>query len=96
MSSGYRLLSYRDTSGQPQAGLLVGDRVHPVAPLLGGIANSSSVMGLLNAWDRVHPRLHEAAQKCERGTTAWRSWVACTASISRHAVLRRSKLLGSS
>jgi 2-keto-4-pentenoate hydratase/2-oxohepta-3-ene-1,7-dioic acid hydratase in catechol pathway len=67
MSSGYRLLSYRDTSGQPQAGLLVGDRVHPVAPLLGGIPNSSSVMGLLNAWDRVHPRLHEAAKNASGG-----------------------------
>ena len=67
MSSGYRLLSYRDTSGQPQAGLLVGDRVHPVAPLLVGIPNSSSVMGLLNAWDRVHPRLHEAAKNASGG-----------------------------
>ena len=96
MSSGYRLLSYRDTSGQPQAGMLVDDRVHPVAPLLDGIPNSSSVMGLLNAWDRVHPRLHEAALNTRGGQVAWRSRVACTASISRHAVLRRSKLLGPS
>src|SRR6476469_9300642 len=67
MSSGYRLLSYRDTGGQPQAGMLVYDRGHPVAPLLDGIPNSSSVMGLLNAWDRVHPRLHEAAQNTRGG-----------------------------
>ena len=67
MSSGYRLLSYRDTGGQPQAGMLVDDRVHPVAPLLDGIPNSSSVMGLLNAWDRVHPRLHEAALNTRGG-----------------------------
>ena len=34
MSSGYRLLSYRDAGGETQAGMLVGDRVYPVAPLL--------------------------------------------------------------
>src|SRR5215467_3996073 len=67
MTSGYRLLSYRDTSGQTQAGLLAGDRVHAAAPLLDDIPNSSSVMGLLNAWDRVHPRLHAAAKNARGG-----------------------------
>jgi 2-keto-4-pentenoate hydratase/2-oxohepta-3-ene-1,7-dioic acid hydratase in catechol pathway len=67
MTGGYRLLSYRDTSGQTQAGLLVGDRVHPAAPLLEDIPNSSSVMGLLKAWDTVHPRLHAAAKNARDG-----------------------------
>jgi 2-keto-4-pentenoate hydratase/2-oxohepta-3-ene-1,7-dioic acid hydratase in catechol pathway len=67
MSSGYRLLSYRDNGGQPQAGMLVGDRVHRVAPMLGDIPNASSVMGLLKAWDQVHPRLHKAAANASGG-----------------------------
>lgn len=68
MSGSYRLLSYRDTSGNPQAGMLVDDRVHPVAPLLGDIANSDSMIGLLKAWDRTHPRLEAAAAKASGGT----------------------------
>ena len=67
MSGGYRLLSYRDNGGQPQAGMLVGDRVHRVAPMLGDIPNASSVMGLLKAWDQVHPRLHKAAANASGG-----------------------------
>jgi 2-keto-4-pentenoate hydratase/2-oxohepta-3-ene-1,7-dioic acid hydratase in catechol pathway len=67
MSSGYRLLSYRDAKGEPQAGMLVGDLVYPVAPLLGDVANSHSVIGLLKAWDRVHPRLDAAAAKAKGG-----------------------------
>ena len=68
MSSGYRLLSYRDAAGAAQAGMLVGDKVYPVAPLLSDIPNSSSVIGLLKAWDEVHPRLEAAASKASGGT----------------------------
>jgi 2-keto-4-pentenoate hydratase/2-oxohepta-3-ene-1,7-dioic acid hydratase in catechol pathway len=67
MSSGYRLLSYRDPDGVAQAGMLVGDRVHPVAPLLGDIPNASSVIGLLKTWDKVHPLLETAAAKPRGG-----------------------------
>jgi len=67
MSSEYRLLSYRDASGRAQAGMLVGDRVHAVAPLLGDIPDASSVIGLLKKWDQVHPRLHEAAAMASDG-----------------------------
>jgi 2-keto-4-pentenoate hydratase/2-oxohepta-3-ene-1,7-dioic acid hydratase in catechol pathway len=67
MSSGYRLLSYRDAHGQPQAGMLVGDRVHPVATLLGDIPNTNSVLGLLKAWDKIHPRLEAAAINASGG-----------------------------
>jgi 2-keto-4-pentenoate hydratase/2-oxohepta-3-ene-1,7-dioic acid hydratase in catechol pathway len=67
MSSGYRLLSYRDSGGDAQAGMLVGDLVYPVAPLLADIPHASSVIGLLKAWDKVHPRLDAAAKKASGG-----------------------------
>ena len=38
----------------------------PAASLLKGVnVDATSVLGLLRVWDRVHPRLHEAAQKSE-------------------------------
>jgi 2-keto-4-pentenoate hydratase/2-oxohepta-3-ene-1,7-dioic acid hydratase in catechol pathway len=67
MSSSYRLLSYRGAGDEAQAGMLVGDRVYPVAPLLGNIPSASSVTGLLKAWDKVHPRLEAAAAKASGG-----------------------------
>lgn len=67
MSGGYRLLSYRGAGGEAQAGMLVGGLVYPVAPLLTDIPNASSVMGLLKAWDKVHPRLDAAAAKAGGG-----------------------------
>jgi 2-keto-4-pentenoate hydratase/2-oxohepta-3-ene-1,7-dioic acid hydratase in catechol pathway len=60
MASGYRLLSYTASSGEPAAGVLIGDRVYEAATLLGGAA-PSSVLGLLQAWDEMHPKLHAAA-----------------------------------
>jgi 2-keto-4-pentenoate hydratase/2-oxohepta-3-ene-1,7-dioic acid hydratase in catechol pathway len=66
MSSGYRLLSYRD-AGDVQAGMLVGDLVYPVAPLLTDIPNASSVMGLLKAWGKAHQCLDAAAAKASGG-----------------------------
>ncbi len=62
MASGYRLLSYTD-GGKPRAGVLVGDQIVPAAELLKGLdVDATSVLGLLHAWDAVHPRLHEATQ----------------------------------
>jgi len=62
----YRLLSYYEPAGVVQAGILVGDRVLPVAPLLPDLvrgATAPSVLGLLQEWDAVHPRLHSVAQQ---------------------------------
>jgi 2-keto-4-pentenoate hydratase/2-oxohepta-3-ene-1,7-dioic acid hydratase in catechol pathway len=67
MNDGYRLLSYRDERGDPEAGVLIGDRVHAAASLLGDIAGASSVIGLLKVWDKAHPRLHAAAKAGEGG-----------------------------
>jgi 2-keto-4-pentenoate hydratase/2-oxohepta-3-ene-1,7-dioic acid hydratase in catechol pathway len=56
------LVSYAD-GGPPKAGVLVGERIVPVASLLrdrDGI-DISSVLGLLRNWDGVHSRLHAAA-----------------------------------
>ena len=58
MTSGYRLLSYSD-GGRPKAGVLAGERIVPAASLLQGVdVDAASVLGLLHAWDAVHPRLH--------------------------------------
>jgi 2-keto-4-pentenoate hydratase/2-oxohepta-3-ene-1,7-dioic acid hydratase in catechol pathway len=67
MSSEYRLLSYRDNGETVQAGMLVGDHVYRVAPLLDDIPDASSVIGLLKSWDKVHSRLHAAVGKCSGG-----------------------------
>src|SRR5437016_1153123 len=62
MASGYRLLTYTD-GGKPRAGVLIGERIVPAASLLKGADfDTTSVLGLLHAWDAVHPRLHDAAQ----------------------------------
>jgi 2-keto-4-pentenoate hydratase/2-oxohepta-3-ene-1,7-dioic acid hydratase in catechol pathway len=62
MASGYRLLTYSD-GGKPKAGALIGERIVPVASLLKGADfDTTSVLGLLRAWDAVHPRLHDAVQ----------------------------------
>ena len=63
MPSGYRLLSYAD-GGKPKAGVLIGERIVPATKLLMGVdVDATSVLGLLRAWDTVHPRLHDAAMK---------------------------------
>jgi len=58
----YRLLSYRDASGIARAGVLFNDRVLPATPLLEGAPgiDSSSVLGLLQSWGEVHPRIMAA------------------------------------
>ena len=62
MTSGYRLVSYAD-GGQPKPGVLIGERVVAPAELMPGVGDidTSSVLGLLRAWDKAHPRLHAAA-----------------------------------
>ena len=67
MTSGYRLLSYSD-GGKPTAGVLGGERIVPAATLLQGVdVDATSVLGLLRAWDAVHPRLHAAAHNLQPG-----------------------------
>ena len=67
MATEYRLLSYRDPSGVARAGILVGERVLPAVPLLEGAPgiDSSSVLGLLQSWGEVHPRLAAAADRAK-------------------------------
>jgi 2-keto-4-pentenoate hydratase/2-oxohepta-3-ene-1,7-dioic acid hydratase in catechol pathway len=59
----YRLLTYRAAKGKPAAGVLIGDRVYPAAELAGASVDASSVLSLLQSWDKVHPRLKKAAKK---------------------------------
>lgn len=69
MTTGYRLVSYRDGGQGARAGVLVGEQIVPAESLLkdaGGVDNGS-VLGLLRAWDTVHPRLHKAAQTLPAG-----------------------------
>ena len=70
MTSEYRLISYAN-NGAPTAGVLIGEWVVPASSLLPGLdVDGTSVLGLLRAWDRVHPRLHAAAhnQQPDGGT----------------------------
>ena len=67
MNSGYRLLSYSE-GGKPRAGVLVGERIVSATSLLpGGDIDAATVLGLLRAWDTVHPRLHAAAHTVQAG-----------------------------
>ncbi len=66
MASEYRLVSYEE-AGKPMAGVLVGERVVPATSLLPGVdVDAASVLGLLRAWDQVHPRLHAAAHNVQQ------------------------------
>jgi 2-keto-4-pentenoate hydratase/2-oxohepta-3-ene-1,7-dioic acid hydratase in catechol pathway len=66
MASGYRLVSYAEGGAAPKAGVLVGERVVPAASLLAGVdVDATSVLGLLQSWDTVHPRLHAAAHNLQ-------------------------------
>lgn len=69
MSSDYRLVSYVDGVRGPSAGVLIGERVVPATSLLqnSDVVDSGSVLGLLRAWDVVHPRLHSAAHATRPG-----------------------------
>lgn len=59
----YRLLTYRD-GGKDATGILVGDRVYPVATMLRGAGvDASSVKALLATWPKTHRALAAAAGK---------------------------------
>jgi 2-keto-4-pentenoate hydratase/2-oxohepta-3-ene-1,7-dioic acid hydratase in catechol pathway len=83
MATEYRLLSYRDQSGVARAGILVDDRVLPAAPIFEGVPgiDASSVLGLLQSWSDVHPRLLAAAGKVKPSDGKGLSEVALLAPI---------------
>jgi 2-keto-4-pentenoate hydratase/2-oxohepta-3-ene-1,7-dioic acid hydratase in catechol pathway len=65
----YRLVSYRDAAAA-KPGVLINDRVFAPARLLKDDAHgcdTTSVIGLLRQWDRVHPRLAAAASEVDAG-----------------------------
>ncbi len=59
---GYRLVSFRSGGGEPQAGVLVGERIYPSSSLITGLKDSASVLGLLRQWDQAHAQLDSAAK----------------------------------
>jgi 2-keto-4-pentenoate hydratase/2-oxohepta-3-ene-1,7-dioic acid hydratase in catechol pathway len=60
---GYRLLTYRGANGNPQAGVLIGDKVYAPGQLLpAGTVEDASVLGLLRQWNAVHPLLDKASK----------------------------------
>lgn len=63
MTTQYRLLTYRDEDGRPQAGILVGQQVYPAARLLAGRSDidAISVIGLLQSWSVARAALAAAA-----------------------------------
>lgn len=63
---GYRLVSFRSGSGEPQAGALVGGRVYPVSNLVSDLRDGSSVLGLLREWDKAHPQLDAATKNLSK------------------------------
>jgi 2-keto-4-pentenoate hydratase/2-oxohepta-3-ene-1,7-dioic acid hydratase in catechol pathway len=65
MAAEYRLLTYRAAKGKPAAGVLVGERIYPAADIAGAGVDASSVLALLQAWDKVHPRFKKAAAKAD-------------------------------
>jgi 2-keto-4-pentenoate hydratase/2-oxohepta-3-ene-1,7-dioic acid hydratase in catechol pathway len=69
MAVEYRLLSYRGGSARPQAGVLVGERVFPASTLVaaGDGIDTSSVLGLLQAWGAVRDQLRTAVERIAPG-----------------------------
>jgi 2-keto-4-pentenoate hydratase/2-oxohepta-3-ene-1,7-dioic acid hydratase in catechol pathway len=65
MAAEYRLLTYRNDGGRPQAGVLIDQHVYPASSLLeraDGV-DTSSVLGLLQAWNSVRGPLRAAAAR---------------------------------
>jgi 2-keto-4-pentenoate hydratase/2-oxohepta-3-ene-1,7-dioic acid hydratase in catechol pathway len=60
MQAGYRLISYADNNAKPVAGILAANRVVPATSVLGD--TFSTVIGILQAWDDVHPRIAKACE----------------------------------
>jgi 2-keto-4-pentenoate hydratase/2-oxohepta-3-ene-1,7-dioic acid hydratase in catechol pathway len=69
MGADYRLLTYLGAGRKPVAGVLIGDRVHDLAPLLSGARgiDTCSILGLLQHWRRARPALAKAAAKARGG-----------------------------
>jgi 2-keto-4-pentenoate hydratase/2-oxohepta-3-ene-1,7-dioic acid hydratase in catechol pathway len=68
MAKDYRLLTYREGTGAPQAGVLVEERVHPAARLIeGGGIDAHSVFGLLQSWDAAKAQLDKAVANLKPG-----------------------------
>src|SRR5665213_3043997 len=65
MPAEYRVLSYRGAQREPAAGILIDDRVHPAPSLIAGI-DTSSVMGLLEAWDDARAQLAAVVPNIDR------------------------------
>ena len=63
--SEYALVSYRNGTGEPNAGVKVGDRVYPASSMVAGIKDTNTVIGLLREWDRAQPLLEQAAAKAD-------------------------------
>jgi 2-keto-4-pentenoate hydratase/2-oxohepta-3-ene-1,7-dioic acid hydratase in catechol pathway len=61
--SEYALVSYRNGTAEPKAGVKVGDRVYPASSMVAGLKDPNTVMGLLREWDRARPLLEQAAAK---------------------------------
>jgi 2-keto-4-pentenoate hydratase/2-oxohepta-3-ene-1,7-dioic acid hydratase in catechol pathway len=61
--SEYALVSYRNGTAEPKAGVKVGDRVYPASSMAAGLRDPDTVMGLLREWDRARPLLEQAAAK---------------------------------
>ena len=96
--NGYRLLTYATSAGSPQAGILVDDRIHAAAPLLGssGLKDAASVHTILHHWDRAHSALRDAAASldCGDGLPLDDVTFEGTAASTRRIGLRRGELLG--
>src|ERR1700730_10833944 len=64
----YRLLTFRNSEGAAEAGVLIGDRIYRAAALVAGAGvDGSSVLGLLRSWDRVQEMLAAARPEPETG-----------------------------
>jgi 2-keto-4-pentenoate hydratase/2-oxohepta-3-ene-1,7-dioic acid hydratase in catechol pathway len=75
----YRLATYVEGNAAPRAGLVVDNRVVDVAEVLesgrgepAAPAAATSVLGLLQRWDEVHPRLRAIARAVRSGGAAHR------------------------
>jgi 2-keto-4-pentenoate hydratase/2-oxohepta-3-ene-1,7-dioic acid hydratase in catechol pathway len=60
MEAGYRLVSYADSQGKPQGGVLAEGRVIGLQEILGH--NFTSVMDVLRSWDEAHQHLSRAIE----------------------------------
>lgn len=69
MQGEYRLLTYRGADGKPVAGVLIDNAVHALKSLLAGQVDLDdwSVLGALQRWADVQPKLRAAAKAGAKG-----------------------------